>query len=313
MTLFSGLQVIGLTRFTVDPASIINRQRRNLNIRYLKETLHKKIFANSNDQRSNIELRNLVYNPARLRQRLDLFETFPWQTAIQFSTQYKDFCYLIFYSSLISADLLSSLHELVKPYHSWCRLVEVTPAQSFFRVCQRELRALRTHQNVFSFRIDDDDALASDYLDHLIDSYSKRNTEQIFSLASGYYLSRVCEDAYLLESAYEPNIAIGLGRFIHGAQCLSIYDEECVHTLIPKDKVYYGTNLPSWIRTVHQTNDSETVISAKSSVVLDASNLRDALGVRFSHVSKTEQLRMMPIIPSSPSPSPKFKVLFGHQ
>lgn len=313
MTFSPGLHLVGLTRFTVDPLSIINRQSRAINIRYVKEVLHKAIHRYRLDLRSKDELRSLIYDTARLSQRLDLFEAFPWQTAIHFAYRYKDFRYRVFYSSLIGDTVISRLKALIEPHSTWCKLVQVNPSQSFFRVCQHELRILDTCKNIYSFRIDDDDALSLDYLDHVVGLYRQGYSKPVLSLAYGYYLSRTDDDLYLLESGYEPKSSVGLGRFTCSERFMSIYDEQYVHTLIPDNRVHYPTDIPCWIRTVHGTNDSGHNISSDSFVSLNASGVIEALGDRFVHVSVPEKLRMMPIISSAKDSPPQIKVLFGHQ
>lgn len=300
---------VGLTRFSVDPRSIINRQKRTINKRYLKELVYEFIYRPKADARSQSELLNILYDKSRLFSRLKLFKSFPLASMAHLARNNRSIKYKIFYSSLLPQEIVSDLHQSIESYSSWCECIAVKPSDSFFNVCNQSIRQYNG-SNIFTFRLDDDDALGDRYIKYMSAAFTPGKSKDIYSMPSGYTLSRVGLDQYVLTLTDQFKNAQGLGRLAPPLKPLTIFDEEYLHGLIPDVRVHKLRTPPMWIRTVHDSNDSIPSVSVTNTLSTD--EVISKLGFDFAPIIDKTSLINLPLLDIDPDQS-KRKLLFFHQ
>jgi hypothetical protein len=158
--------------------------------------------------------------------------------------------------------------------------------------------------------LDDDDALGSHYIEHIDNTIGLNSGKAIFSIPSGYTLSRVGIDDFILLQKDQFKIALGLGRLDNPSRASTIFDEEHLHGLIPDYQVYRISTEPMWIRTVHDSNDS--IPELPNSTTLTGDEVIEELSNSFSPFIDRHILMNLPLLDKSPDQSRR-KVLFGHQ
>jgi hypothetical protein len=305
----NNFRFVGLTRFSVDPRSIINRQKRAINKRYIKELLYDLLYRPKADGRSLGQLANILYDKDRLSSRLKLFKSFPLASMAHLASNNNSVCYKVFYSSLLPQEIVSELHQITAAYSSWCECIAVRPSDSFFKACNQSIRKY-TGSYIFTFRLDDDDALGSSYIKYILAAITLDNGKDVYSMPSGYTLARIGPDKFVLSSKEQFKIALGLGRLAPVLKPSTIFDEEYLHGLIPDPKVHKLTTPPIWIRTVHDTNDSIPSLSVTNT--LSADEVTRKLGSDFVPIINKISLMNLPLIDMVPDQS-KRKLLYFHQ
>lgn len=305
----NNLIIAGLTRFSVDPRSIINRQKRTLNKRYIKEAIYNFLYRPKSETRSLEMLADILYSKKRLLSRLKLFKQYPLASMAHLACRNSNLRYKVFYSSLLPQDIVRDLHYITSPYSSWCQCIAVNPSRSFFSTCQQSIHQY-SDSYVYSFRLDDDDALGSDYIERVLQAVSLDSDKYIYSMPFGYTLARVANDHYVLNPKEQFKIALGLGRLSPPKNNLTIFDEEYLHGLIPDSKVNKLETPPIWIRTVHDSNDS--IPELPCTVFLTADEVINSLGTPFTSFINKNSLQNLPIVDMTPDQSTR-KLIFYYQ
>ncbi|NML34319.1 glycosyltransferase [Paraburkholderia antibiotica] len=288
--------VIGVTRFSVDPLSIIGSSA-------LK------------DQQDLLKRQLAVYQPERLASRWTLFNHFALPSLITAAERHENFFHLLAYSSTLTGPIRENLHALENRHRSWLRLVAVEPDESFNDVVRNETRSLLAEKAEgkcgFNFRIDDDDVLNPDFVDAVAEVWPSCEEGQVLSFDLGQYLQRVTDNEYLVSDVDYPKIAIGLGVFCNATSQEYVFDLP-VHNHIPDTRVVNIRDKAYWVRVLHSHNDSGTRSSpAQSRIPMEEASAR--LVARYGHLNIPKALQCLSIITETSRVQTAPKVLFGIQ
>src|SRR5690606_29105933 len=117
-------------------------------------------------KRDREEVRGIVFNPARMRARLRLFEALalPSVTGLRRPPGVQ-LSYVVATSADLPADWKAALRGLMSG--EGCRCLEIDYGASFCETLRQFVGRLAIGRQVFTFRLDDDDALAVDYLERV--------------------------------------------------------------------------------------------------------------------------------------------------
>lgn len=265
------LVIIGTTRFSVDPSSII-RDRRSIDLD---------------------KARLIIYDSNRLRQKLALFKIFALPGLLQAARRYSNFYHIVAFSELLPIEFRKELAKLVSHHGDWIRLLEVAPTSSLVEMVRGAVHALGNGRPTLSFRLDDDDAICPDFVYRLEEHCRDAPDGTILSFDIGYYLQRISESSYVLEARDYPKVAIGLGVYRENGLGGCIFDLP-VHTKIPSNTVLNIRDEVMWIRTIHEQNDSGKRVASQS-VQMSLEEVQQSLHQRFHFLPLKEAISSLPI------------------
>ncbi|HEM8494225.1 TPA: hypothetical protein U2Q01_000640 [Burkholderia multivorans] len=281
--------IIGVTRFSVDPLSIIQQS-------LTEDEMHRR--------------RTAVYVPARLTSRLALFRAFALPSLRSAAMRHPNFIHLIAYSSGLPPDIRASLHEISRPHRPWLQLLEVHPQEKFVDKVRDTVMAIAGGQVAFNFRIDDDDAISPDFVDAVVLASTSAPEGTVLSFDLGCYVQRIADDRFTVYDFDYPKIAIGLGVFCGATSSECVFDLP-VHTKIPAERIVHIRDQNYWIRTLHSHNDSGTRSASVQPV--DGNNAVALLRPRFGHLSIADALRSLSIATEERRAEIASKILFHIQ
>lgn len=229
-----------------------------------------------------------LFDETRLKRRFDIWEavTLPSLAA---QTD-PDFSMLVVTSSLAPEWAQARLREVMatQPYKS--AVVAPAPEEVFSRVVRRGVRALAdpSHGRVGTFRLDDDDALAANWLARFREqgaaAASARPPKEVIGFEAGWYLM-AAEGGVRLAAVERKLIACGLGRVSARAPLNTIHGSSTSHHRLDETlPTVRCTGAPAWIVTAHDLNDSDRIASKPllRSPILSIAQAREALGMNFA-------------------------------
>jgi hypothetical protein len=227
----SNLAIVGITRFSVVGAP--------------------HLFA-ATTGRSQDEADRIIFAPERMRTRFQLFETLALPSIDAIAKRYVRFRYLILISNALPSFWQARLAAITS-HRPWCRILRLAREESLNARARQAAADFANGAPLFSFRIDDDDALSANYLDALV-AHADIGSPVALTFADGIYLRTSDFAAFAIR---RPLIAIGLGYLAPNAD-RTIFDLGS-HMTIPErgTRVVEISGGPHWIRSVHSQNDSE--------------------------------------------------------
>lgn len=229
-----------------------------------------------------------LFDEERLKRRFDIWEavTLPSLAA---QTD-PDFSMLIVTSSLLPEWAQARLRDVLaaQPFRSL--IAAPTPDDVFSREVRRGVRALAdpSHGFVGTFRLDDDDALASDWVVRFrrqaSDAITTTPPVEVISYEAGWYIM-AAEGGVRLAAVERKLIACGLGRVSARAPLQTIHNSPHSHHRLDETlSTVRCTGAPAWIVTAHDLNDSDRMASKPllRSPIRTVAEVRDALGPTFA-------------------------------
>jgi hypothetical protein len=111
---------------------------------------------------------------------------------------------------------------------------------------------------VVHFRLDDDDALARDFIARLRTASADQPTGRVVSFTQGWYVRPDTGNRLAAAALDYPKISIGLALVTEGAAPQTIYDLGN-HYDIPQDQVCLIGGAPAWVRSIHSAAESQNV------------------------------------------------------
>lgn len=266
----SDLTIIGLTRYAVDPASIIEPGRE---VRPLER------------------LRAALYDPAYLRKRFLLFKTYCLPSMIAAARRRPRFHSVLFISPELPERHRLRLGWLSRRHSSWLHLRFVQPGEDLLAVTRRTVAELGGAGRNFNFRLDNDDALNPAFIDRIVELSSGQEDGKVVSLDRGCYVQRVSKTAFRVQQKLYPQNAQGLGMFSGPSDPSCIFSLG-LHTKIAADRVVNVTDRPYWLRTMHAYTDSGKRTDEIPTLTL--SEACEVLAPAFGHLALETALMALP-------------------
>jgi hypothetical protein len=202
-----------------------------------------------------------ILAPTRLRARQALFEAFTLP-ALDDQTD-PDFKIVLITSDRLPQDYRARLDEIsrTRPYLS----VRAYPQTITFEDSARDALAGALGEigqdpagRVVHFRLDDDDALARDFIARLRTASADQPTGRVVSFTQGWYVRPDTGNRLAAAALDYPKISIGLALVTEGAAPQTIYDLG-KHYDIPQDQVCLIGGAPAWVRSIHSAAESQNV------------------------------------------------------
>jgi hypothetical protein len=196
-----------------------------------------------------------IFSEERLHHRMRLFRAFVVPELRAMTRQSRDYRHLVFISP--EMPLMWKLRLRQSLFGVRHKIVLVHKGENFVTKANRVVTSLSSGSDVFTFRIDDDDALPSGYLKSLLENIPTQPLYKGISWEEGYYIKKMTDDKYLVRQMSMPLIAIGLGLYSpRGAETKTIFCLGNHAKINEKVDALERLSSPRWIRTVHGTNDS---------------------------------------------------------
>lgn len=263
------LTIIGLTRYAVDPASIIEPGR---------------------EVRSLEQLRAALYDPAYLRKRFVLFKTYYLPSMVAAARRHRRFHSVLFVSPDLPERHRLRLGWLSRRY-SWLHIAIVQPGEDLLAVTRRTVAELGGAGRSFNFRLDNDDALNPAFIDRIAELSSTQEDGKVVSFDRGYYVQRVCGATFRVQEKHYPKNAQGLGMFSGPSDPACIFSQG-LHTKIAADRVVNVTDRPYWLRTMHAYTDSGKRTDETPTLTL--AEACEVLAPAFGHLTLETALMALP-------------------
>lgn len=254
------LTIVGITRFSLltDATKHSFRLTRSRNYRSAKRAL---------------------FMPHRMWRRFRLFSAFALPTIRELTK--SPGCWhtvlisreLPFYWKSLLRSRLRGLDRVI--------LVEIARDEEPFRKLQAIIAELSHGGRVFTFRLDDDDALASTYID-AVRSTAEANGV-VLSFDDGFYVQLADKEKIAIELRSDPYNAFGLGCFSSGNKPLTIHHFGDHSTIEHRRATEHVPGGPHWVATVHGETDSKRP-AIRGRQPLDHAAARKMLAERFSHL-----------------------------
>lgn len=201
-------------------------------------------------------------SPVRLRARQALFEAFTLP-ALDDQTD-PDFRIVLITSDRLPPDYRARLNDLVRtrPYLS---ARAYPPTMTFEDSARDALAGVLAHDlpddpdaRAVHFRLDDDDALARDFIARLRAAATPLPAGHLISFTKGWYLRPDAGDSLTLAMVDYPKVSIGLSLVTAGKTPGTIHDLGN-HYDIETDRVDLIGGAPAWVRSIHSAAESQTV------------------------------------------------------
>lgn len=259
----NNLSIVGLTRM-----SLVTRQ-----------TL--KSYKATKDL-SFEEAQSLIYEPRRMRERITIFEAFCLPTYKMLHETDPRSLGLIFIGASMPAQLSSEIRSICAAVPG-VRVVEVADDLHPSEAAREELEKAATGR-VFSYRLDDDDALSSTFPAQVEAASREVEDGTVVSFDNGFSLARRGQDDYRLQERNYPMIALGLGVFASADQMETPLDLGNHARIAGTRKTHHVSTPHMWIRTMHADNDSD-VRGLKREPARTRDDVAKTLSENFAHIT----------------------------
>lgn len=202
-----------------------------------------------------------LFDETRLRRRFDIWEAVTLPSLAAQSD--GDFGLIVVTSSLLPEWARMRLEQTLSEQPFPSRIAAPAPNQIFPKVIRQNVRALArdTYGIVGTFRLDDDDALAADYVARLrAEGASGQRISppvEIYGFENGWFLA-ASEEGLKVAPVTRSLIACGLGRMSGRKQLRTIHSPKIGHTKLADIlRTRHCGGAPAWIVTAHDLNDSD--------------------------------------------------------
>ena len=190
----------------------------------------------------------IILDPDRIANRLALLEAMPL-ASLAAQTD-KEFRLGIYVSTRLDKQSRLALDRVAARY-SFVEVLSVDPEQDFLNCARMSLDPARVN---LSFRIDDDDAINSDFIAELRAIATRDRIGHVFALPSGIHLERRGK-WLVVTTARDSTIALGLAHLAAGARTIFDLGD---HSKIDHFPIHYHPKPRAWIRTIHGGSISGT-------------------------------------------------------
>ena len=228
--------IFGITRFSVIT---------ELGFKNFKATQGKDLAA----------VQKIIHDEDRLNARFRYFEKH-LLASLDAQTD-KNFSHWLIASSVMPDKFKERLESLVSD-RSYLNIFYMKPSESmgpvFRQICARAIPA--TAKIAVSYRIDDDDGLAIDYIKRLRDVARHEFLGMYYSCGRGFYVS---EDPRLsILPARLPNSSAGLAFISSATKTKTVYETNVSHLLVDRKlPCILNSQRPGWIMAAHGHTDTK--------------------------------------------------------
>lgn len=229
-----------------------------------------------------------LFDEARLRRRFDIWEAVTLPSLAAQTT--SDFSILVVTSSLLPEWAKMRLQKALAAQPFASLIAAPAPTTAFSKLVRQNVRELAntTYGGVGTFRLDDDDALAADFIERFkaeIEAGRRQKPSiEIYGFENGWFLAAY-EDGLKITPVQRKLIACGLGRISTRSPLRTIHDPKVSHTKLAETlPTRHCGGPPTWIVTAHDLNDSNRMghEGLMQAPVLTPAAAREALGPSFS-------------------------------
>ncbi|WP_171133686.1 MULTISPECIES: putative rhamnosyl transferase [unclassified Ruegeria] len=228
--------------------------------------------------------RHYLYNPKRLNERFHLFETLTLP-ALRAQTD-PEFDFVIVIGDCLPKDSLDRLQQLITDLPQ-ARIMAHAPLEHR-KLMQQILNEVRNapDQPCLQFRLDDDDAIAVDFVTRL-----RRAAQDCSTAFQGTQTAAIdFNNGYMLETrktdfgaaqVYRPLISAGLGMYVSGGCDLTVmnFAHQRMARFMP---VISYPDAPMWVRSLNGFNDSPKARKGNFKLAPFDQALRDVFTERFA-------------------------------
>lgn len=246
-----------------------------------------------------------LFDEARLARRFAVFEamTLPSLDA----QDDRDFAVALVTSKLMPRPWLDRLKALAEP-RDHLHVMPFDPTAEMRRFARRAVRRLRRRgDRLVTFRLDDDDALARDYVRALRRAATEAEPGAMLSAPEGLLLRAVGGGFQAIPSVW-PNIALGLAHVGTGDERETIFSQGNHSRHDPASIGRIPSRAPSWIYGFHDANDSAATRRSpfewsrnRDAPVLDAGALSERIAEGFPAI---DPHRLWPAMAGAPDETP---------
>ncbi|MCB4769423.1 putative rhamnosyl transferase [Ancylobacter sp. Lp-2] len=229
---------VGVTRFSVVTRDSLTwfRSTRDLSLEQAKET---------------------VFDTGRLQQRLRMFSRYALPTYVALTRRERSYAAILINHDLPSF-AVKSLKKLLAP-HPNIRLAVIGEGHSFRLKSRNACARLAEGGRLYSYRLDDDDALSPGYFDAIAPQLDQLPDLTVISAPEGRTIAPAPDEVIQVQECSIKHVAQGLGVVSGPDRYLSAYDlgnHMVVYKKYPVQLI--ATGRPLWLRTRHIDNDSPT-------------------------------------------------------
>jgi hypothetical protein len=223
-----------------------------------------------------------IYEAERLRHRFALLETIMLPSVRVLAERHKSFCQLL----LVSDDLpkmwknrLASLAERIP----WLTVAEVGADETVSTATRRAISQWANGGRVFSFRIDDDDAVSTQYTDELLARLPGVPDGSALSFDTGVFVEGCDATSAYVAPKSVPCIALGLGYVTRAPDQTVVFGLGRHTTIAERFPTVNVTGGTYWLRSLHAHNDTGPR-RAPTSDAQTINVMREALQPLFPYV-----------------------------
>lgn len=202
------------------------------------------------------EAKKLVFDRDRLMLRLKMFSRFALPTYAAL-TRRPDSYGLVLINADLPAFCRKRLREMVAPYPN-IRLVPVRNGVSFKWPPKKASMELAQGGRLFSYRLDDDDALSPAYVDIVRERVEALPDLTAVSVVDGWTVAPLADERYEMQRCEIQHLALGLG-VLSSAEDYRTAFTLGNHMTIHKryESHFISSERPLWLRTRHAYNDTQ--------------------------------------------------------
>ncbi len=196
-----------------------------------------------------------MFTPERLDAKLETFQHFCLPTYRELARREERSHGLV----LVSHDLPGSVRTRLEDLCASVPRLHVVEFHDDDGIVERlapVLTELARGDRLFTYRYDDDDLLAADFLQTVDRICATVPRGTIVSMNRGFVVARLVDDSFGVYEEHDPLNAYGLGIVSDGTAPLNIFGRTRHDRMI--DPVVHETETPSWIAIRHGLNDSQS-------------------------------------------------------
>jgi len=222
-----------------------------------------------------------IFTADRLRVRFRLFRTLTLPSMAMVARRYQHFRYLVLTSRNLPLLWRLRLKTMVWRY-PWCQIVELLPDENIRRRARAEASAFAKRAPLFSFRIDDDDALSVTYLDALL-AHVNVKAAAAYCFDRGLYVQNSKQGTLMAVPTHKPLVAVGLG-YLDPSGKKTVFDLGNHTKIAEQGPVSTLPGAPFWIKSIHAGNDSKDPFAGYLDGCLGPADLDRAMREYFPHI-----------------------------
>lgn len=257
------LHAIGITRFSLANEKLLTAFGRTVGRTYAEAVRHN-------------------FDPQRLAMRLALLRTFPVPSIkAQEEIEGVRLTYLVLVSTELPQEWKDAVRASITMLQD-ARVFEIGGQEHFYRVVRQAVVDIAAEERVFTFRLDDDDALSANYLRMVFD-LARGASDTVICMDRGIWIARQGDRIVAIESA-QPFNAQGIGYLTRRSEKLQTIFNLGDHRYLGREnRCRHETRSVLWIRGVHADNDSPVTLPKDGAVIPDWQRL-------FPHVDPAAAL-----------------------